>query len=91
MKPILIKLVVKELRNTADKLEAGTSFLSEEECTDILETLTHTALSKDEACSYLRISRATFDNRVAAGEYPKGKKLRGRKELIWFKDELVMN
>lgn len=62
MKPILIKLVVKELRETANKLEAGTSFLSEEECTDILETLTHTALSKDEACSYLRISRATFDN-----------------------------
>jgi len=46
-------------------------------------------LSKDEACSYLNLSRSRFDDLVREGKIPKGKKRQGFKELIWYKDELT--
>lgn len=81
-------LITKLLRETADKIDAGTCELSDEEMSDIMKVLTHRALSKEQACAYLNCSRATFDNAVALGKIPKGKKRRGFKELIWYEDEL---
>lgn len=89
MQAALIKLLSKELRNTADKLDSGNSHLSEEEQSEILSMLTHTAMSAEEVCSYLNISRPTLTNHIRDGIIPKGRKLRGRKELIWYKDELI--
>ena len=86
---VLTKLLVKYLRETADKLDSGNSYLSEQEQQEILEMLTHTSMSAEEVCSYLNISRATLTNYVRDGVIPKGRKLRGRKELIWFKNELI--
>ena len=44
-------------------------------------------LSKYEACRYLNVSRATFDNYVRAGKLPRGKHVAGFKELSWsYKD-----
>ena len=45
-------------------------------------------MSKDVACSYLNISRSKFDSLVAEGKLPKGKKRRGFKELVFYKDEI---
>lgn len=45
-------------------------------------------LSKYLACSYLNVSRATFDNYVRCGKLPKGKKTAGFKELSWTKKDL---
>lgn len=84
----LTKLLIKELRNTADKLEAGTCEISETEAMDIINTLTHEAMSKESACKFLNISRATFDLHVSLGNIPKGRKRIGFKELVWYKDEL---
>ena len=44
--------------------------------------------SKESACKYLNISRATFDNLVRDGKLPKGHKEVGFKELSWSKYEL---
>ena len=84
----LTKLVVKYLRDVADRIEADNCQLSDEEATDIMKVIAHRALSKEEACTFLNCSRATFDNGVRDGLLPKGRKLRGRKELIWYEDEL---
>ena len=81
-------LITKLLRETADRIDAGTCELSDEEASDIVKVLSHRALSKEQACSYLNCSRATFDNAVRDGLIPKGKKRRGFKELIWYEDEL---
>lgn len=89
MKLNLIKLISNALRETADKLDSGNSNLSEDEQCELLAMLTHTALSAEEVCSYLNVSRATLTNYIRDGVVPKGRKLRGRKELIWFKDELI--
>lgn len=45
-------------------------------------------MSKESACAYLQISRATFDNLVREGRIPKGKKQIGFKELGWKKSDL---
>ena len=84
----LKKLVIKYLRDTADKIDAGTCELSEEEAMDIMSVLGHKVLCKETACSYLNLSRSRFDDLVREGRIPKGRKRRGFKELVWFEDEL---
>ena len=58
------KLVVKYLRDTADKIDAGTSEISETEAVDILGVISHQVMSKEQACRYLNLSRARFDDSI---------------------------
>lgn len=67
--------------------------MDESECIEIIDCLKRLTdrqrrLSKYEACRYLNISRATFDNYVRAGKIPRGKKIAGFKELSWSRKEL---
>ena len=51
-------------------------------------------LSKYQACKYVGLSRASFDNYVRFGSLPKGLKQQGFKELFWTKkslDEFLKN
>lgn len=89
MKQSLVKLLTKELEKTIDKLNAGTCELSDDEMIEIMQVISHQALSKEQACSYLNMSRSKFDELVKLGILPKGKKQRGFKELRWYKDELT--
>ena len=88
MNNFLKKAVTKLLAETADKIDSGNCELSEEQAMDIMSVLGHQVLSKDEAYRYLNLSRSRFDDLVREGKIPKGKKRRGFKELIWYKDEL---
>lgn len=67
--------------------------MDESECIEIIDCLKRLTdrqrrLSKYEACRYLNVSRATFDNYVRAGKIPRGKKAAGFKELSWSRKEL---
>ena len=84
----LNKLIVKLLRETAEKIDAGTCELSESEAMDIMSVLSHKVMSKEDACIYLNISRSRFDDLVREGKLPKGRKRRGFKELVFYQDEL---
>ena len=88
MNNFLKRAVTKLLRETADKIDSGNCELNEEQAMDIMSVLGHEVLSKDEACSYLNLSRSRFDDLVREGKIPKGRKRRGFKELIFYKDEL---
>jgi hypothetical protein len=88
MNNFLKKAVVKLLKETADKIDSGNCELNEEQAMDIMSVLGHEVLSKDEAYSYLNLSRSRFDDLIREGVIPKGRKRRGFKELIWYKDEL---
>jgi hypothetical protein len=88
MKMSLISVLTKLLRKTADDLDAGNSELSESEALDIMDTLCHTALSKAQAYTYLNTKRSNFDKLVRDGVLPKGRKRKGFKELVWYRDEL---
>lgn len=82
------KLLSKELRKVADKIDAGTCEMSTDEAMNIVNMLTHEPLSKEQSCTFLNVSRATFDLHVSLGNIPKGRKRTGFKELVWYKDEL---
>ena len=90
IKEFLKKQIVKALKETADKIEAGNCELSESEAMDIMSVLSHHVMSKEDACIYMNMSRSKFDDLVREGKLPKGRKRRGFKELVWYKDELAM-
>lgn len=81
-------LVVKYMREVADKIEVGTSEITESEAIDILRIVAHEAMSKEQACGYLNLSRSRFDELIRERKLPKGKKRVGYKELVFYKDEL---
>lgn len=84
----LKSLIVKYLREVADKMDAGTSEVTESQAIDILRIVAHEALSKEQACNYLNLSRSRFDDLVRERKLPKGIKRVGFKELVYYKDEL---
>lgn len=74
-------------------IDAGNSNITEKEAmelTKVLQSYTDKTvkMSKYEACKYLNVSRATFDNYVRAGRLPRGKHEVGFKELSWDKKTL---
>ena len=75
------------LLSIVDALDAGTSaYPDEEEAMELIDSINRitnakTRMSTYQACKYLHISRATFDNYVRDGKIPKGKKEQGFKEL----------
>ena len=81
-------MVAKMMREVADKIDAGTCEMSESEAMEIMGVLSHQSMSKDEAFSYLNLSRSRFDELVRLKQLPKGRKRSGYKELTWYRDEL---
>lgn len=89
----MMNIIKRYLYKIIDDIDSGNSNITEEEalqlCTTLKE-LTHKdeRMSKYKAYTYLNVSRATFDNYVAKGLIPKGKKEAGYKELSWYKRDL---
>lgn len=88
-----LELVKIGLQTIIDNIDNGNSNASEEELDETLNminkiTNTRDKLSKYQACKYLKMSRATFDNYVRAGNIPRGRKEQGFKELFWLKSDL---
>lgn len=88
MKINLVKLLSKELRDIADKLDNGTCVITEQDAVDMLDHITHIGISRDEAMKELNMSKSTFYLQTANGNVPKGHKRKGFTELVWFKDEI---
>ena len=84
----LRKMIARLLRETANKIDAGSCEMSESEAMDVLRVLSHERMSKAQACEYLNMSRSRFDDLIREKRLPKGKKEKGYKELKWYKDEL---
>ena len=83
------KLIVNKLRQLADDIDAGNSNVNDEEAIELLSVIAHRAMSKEDCCIYLNVSRATFDNYIHDGFMPKGIKRRGRRDLIWYEDDII--
>lgn len=86
-------MIRKYLLKLVDDIDASNSNLTEKEAVELVDTLKRLTdkqkrLSKYEACKYLNVSRATFDNYVREGKLPRGTKEAGFKELSWTIKEL---
>ena len=88
MNEITAKILAKELEDAAKKLRAGTCSLTEEEAINLIDSVTHIEMNKEEACNYLKVSRDTFDRHVNLGHIPKGIKSKTIKVHVWYKDQL---
>lgn len=89
----MISLIKKLLLKVVDDMDAGNSNITEEEGQEIIETIQRLSrrdegISKYDACRYLNVSRATFDNKVKEGIIPEGRHIAGFKEKRWFKKDL---
>lgn len=91
----MLNILKRHLYKIIDDIDSGNSNITEEEALQLCTTLKELTrkderMSKYKAYTYLNISRATFDNYVAQGLLPKGKKEAGYKELSWYKKDLDM-
>ena len=90
---ILMQSIRNTLASIIEDIDAGNSNLSDSEATELMEHLSSLTnrrekLSIYQACRYLKVSRATFDNYVREGKLPKGRKQAGFKELFYYKSDL---
>lgn len=89
----MLKVIRELLLKIVDNIDSGNSNISEDEAIQTIKYLRNFTdreqiLSKYQACEYLNVSRATFDNYVKDGLLPKGQKQAGFKELHWTKKSL---
>lgn len=82
------QLLIKELKSAIDRLEHDECGMTEAEAMQILASLTHEAMSKEQVLVYLGWSRSRFDDYCSRGLMPKGRKRSGFKELVWYRDEI---
>lgn len=81
------------LQNIIDQIDKGKCGLSDEEIKILIDLIRRYAnpeqkLSKAQVCLRLGISRATFDNYVRAGIFPKGQSQVGFKEKFWTNSDI---
>ena len=89
----MINLIRSLLQNFIDRIDTGNSNLSADEELEVIELLKKYTdkdrkFSKYQACTYLNMSRATFDKYIREGKIPKGKKEAEFKEIFWNESEL---
>lgn len=89
----MLKVIRNLLIKIVDNIDSGNSNITSEEAIEIAKVLAsytdkEIRLSKYQACRYLNMSRATFDNYVRYGKLPRGEKQQGFKELSWKKKDL---
>lgn len=90
---MLKELIATILQQFLDDIKSDNCNITYEQQSKILSALTNIAhpdqrMSKLQACEYLGVSRATFDNYVHDGFIPKGYKQDGFKELSWQRSDL---
>lgn len=85
----IIKYITNFMRETADKLDAGNSNITEQQAINVFQLLGDEVMSKDQVMQYLNIDNNQFYKLQKEGKIPKGKKVRGFKELQYYKSELL--
>lgn len=89
----MLKVIRNLLLKIVDNIDAGNSNITENEAIELAKVIQSytdktVKMSKYQACQYLNISRATFDNYVREGKLPRGKKEAGFKELFYTQKDL---
>ena len=88
-----LQMIDSLLMEFHERIQSGRCLTNKQQNSMMLKFL-HQIANKDEpinktaACDYVQVSRATFDRLVKAGKLPKGKKLKGSTELVWYEKDL---
>lgn len=89
----MLQLIKRYLLQIVADIDNGNSNISREEEEAIIDQIIrftdkNRKFSKYQACKYLGVSRATFDNLVRDGKLPRGRKQQGFKELFYLESDL---
>lgn len=89
----MMEIIKELLLKIVNDIDTGNTNIDSDGCEELIDYLTaltnkNEKLSKYQACKYLGVSRATFDNYVREGVIPKGRKQQGFKELFFYKKDL---
>ena len=89
----MLKIIRNQLAKILNDIDVGNSNITEDEAVELAKVLQSYTdktikMNKYQACQYLNISRATFDNYVREGKLPRGKKEAGFKELFYTQKDL---
>lgn len=89
----MLKVIRNLLVKIINDIDADNSNITENEAmelTKVLQSYTDKTvkMSKYQACQYLNVSRATFDNYIREGKLSRGKKEAGFKELFYTQKDL---
>lgn len=89
----MLKVIKSLLERIINDIDVGNSNITEDEAIEIIKVIKSYTdktkrLSKYQACQYLNICRAKFDNLVRQGIISKGQKVAGFKELSWSEKDL---
>ena len=76
------------LIKVGNKFKAGTSEITEDEAIEILRTVAHEPISREQVCKEMNISNNRFYDLLTNKQIPAGRKRRGFKELTWYRDEI---
>lgn len=93
----MLKSIIRTLlQKFIDDIDSDNCNITMEQQSKIISVLSNIAnpdyrMSKVQACDYLGVSRATFDNYVRDGFIPKGIKQEGFKELSWQQAVVINN
>lgn len=88
----MLKLIRSQLLSIISNIDSNNSNITEEEqikLLDLLSSINEPRMSKYQACQYLNVSRATFDNLVREGKIPQGTRQAGFKEKFWKKSDIM--
>ena len=84
-------IVADLLISYGNNIKSGNSNITIEECSNIISNIAHIAVSKEEVCDMLNIGRSRFDDLVREGILPRGKKVKHKNNLVWYKDEVILS
>jgi hypothetical protein len=88
MNTLLSAKVADILIESGTNIKAGTSEITEEEAIEIINLVAHIPISRESACVVLNVNNTKFYELLANKQIPSGRKRRGFKELVWYRDEI---
>ena len=87
----MLSIIRGLLAGIIEDIDSGNSNITseqQEQIVNLLNDIRDPKLSKYQACKFLNMSRAKFDNLVREGVIKRGEKQVGFKELFWRKRDL---
>ena len=81
------KAIASIFRKIADKIEAGTCEIDDEELTEIANSFIHRKLNAEQLSHHLGVSRSTITRMVTDGRIPRPRKTLGG-DKYWWQDEV---
>lgn len=88
MDEVLAQIVGDAMIDAGKEMKAGNCHLTDDQAMHIFETVAHKEMSREEACDFVNMNSNKFADHITLNKLPKGRKRRGFKELVWYKDEL---